>query len=63
MGFPGKFESSDFSRGNVSREMGRICMCVCMYMYMYAHVCIQCTYDNIRHIEGGVHIDVHMAHF
>ena len=38
--FPGRFESSNLSRDNLSNDY--VCMYVCMYVYIYIyiHMCI-----------------------
>ena len=43
---PGKFESMNLSRDNLSRKVGRIS--ICMYIYIYIYICIRiCVYTCI----------------
>ena len=62
--YPGKVESANLSRDNLSRETGRtyiyiyiyICMYVCMYMHIYKSISLSLYIYIYIHIYTCIHI-------
>ena len=59
-GLPGKFESSNLSRDDMSREIGRTtCIIVCIYIYIYMHTYIYIYTHTHTHIHTHTHTHTH----